>query len=431
MKCSSSARGRIARLLGTAFAASLLSALVGSFAAHAQPTQLTPPSTSTQPSAEELAKREAWRATMARTPTPKKGCFTSSYPNTEWQEVPCGTPSRYPNPPAHERGHGLPVATDPVGNSNDYSAQPVGNGLPDPGPNASTRPDTAGNNQSSGLISSAVGSFDSVTPAIQESGLWWTDNGPPPPPACNHPPPCPSPDTAPAPNALRAVPTRNAFSLQLNTQHFTTPACQGVTNCLGWQQFVFSQDQCSGPCVFIQYWLLGFGACPKESPFPPTPWTQSGNNCFISSYSQTAPAVPAGQLQGTTLTGIAASDKDTVVLTTANGTAMATSAESVLNLAQGWNAVEWNIFGDCCDFQAIFSAGSTLVLRTSVNSGANIFPPTCVREGFTGETNNLFLVSTPTPAPVLTLPAIVLTETNATERTPERCASTVGLGRNP
>lgn len=424
MKYSSSARGRVARFLGIMLAASLLSGLMSSFAARAQPAEPTPaPSAATQPSAEEVAKREAWRATIARTPAPKKGCFTASYPNTEWQETPCGPPSRYPNPPARGHGgHGLPVATTPVGDGNDFSAQPVVSGLAVQNPAGGPRPDAV-----SGLIFSATGSFDSVTPAnITETGPWTlTIPNPPPPP----PPPCrpaqgctqqQTPDTA------LTEQRANAFSLQLNTQFFPTPACQGHANCLGWQQFVFSQNQCNGPCVFIEYWLLDFGSgCPAG-------WTQWQDDCMLNSSSNPAPIVPADELQGTTLTGTAAADSDTVVLTTAgNVAAMITTPTSVLNLAQGWNTAEWNVVGDCCLSQASFSAGSTLVVRTSVNAGANSISATCVREGFTGESNNLFLALTPAVEPASTWPAIVFTESNATDGKPASCTGTVGIGRNP
>jgi hypothetical protein len=118
--------------------------------------------------------------------------------------------------------------------------------------------------------------------------------------------------------------------------------------------------------------------------------------------------VSAAQLQETTLTGIAAGNGDTVVLTTAgDAPAKSMTVDSMLNLAQHWNVVEWNVFGDCCGFQAGFSAGSTLVVNTSVNGGA---VATCVQEGFTGETNNLSLVGT--VAQDSTPPAIVFTQSN-------------------
>src|SRR6266481_3489786 len=59
-------------------------------AAHAQTPNLTPPSATTPlPPAKSLHQ---WRRGMARVPLPTKGCFTSSYPSREWQEVPCTTP---------------------------------------------------------------------------------------------------------------------------------------------------------------------------------------------------------------------------------------------------------------------------------------------------------------------------------------------------
>jgi hypothetical protein len=444
MKYSSSARGRVARLLSVMFAASLVSGLMSYFVARAQPTEPTPaPSAATQPSAEEAAKREAWRATIARTLVPKKGCFTALYPNTEWQEAPCGPPSPYPNRP--HGGHGL-HQLDTVGNGTDYSAQVVGL-IRDPGTLGSTIEHSAQVSGAAGRISSAVGSFDSVTPAaIAETGPWWTNkNCPPsPPPPCHPTEPCIHPDGGGGGgNAWCTVPKANAFSLQLNTQPFPTTACgQGVAECQGWQQFIFSQDQCDGPCVFIEYWLLNFGpSCPTSPPLScppgqtqPSPgqWTSNGeNDCWFNSCSMPAPAVSAAQLQETTLTGTAG-DMDTVVLTTA-GTATAMKADSVLNLAQAWNTVEWNVFGDGEGFQANLSPGSTLVVRTSVNSGADIDcnvqlcnPPTCVQEGFTGETNNLFLVGTPAVVPASTLPAIVFTESNAADRTPASCTGTLG-----
>jgi hypothetical protein len=46
------------------------------------------PAVTQPPSAKAL---DDWRRGMARVPLPKKGCFTSSYPGTQWQEVPCTT----------------------------------------------------------------------------------------------------------------------------------------------------------------------------------------------------------------------------------------------------------------------------------------------------------------------------------------------------
>ena len=396
MRYSSSARGRVVTFLSIILAGNLRSGLLSSFAAGAQPNEPTlAPSVAPSPSAGEAAKREAWRVTIAGTPAPKKGCFTASYPNTEWREVPRGRPSQYPNPARGSR-------TDAGGNSNDYSAQV------------------------SGLISSVVGSFDSVTPAtVTESGLWWGTNCPPTtrcPPAEPH---CVQQNPVSDINTC-TVKTHDAFSLQLNSQFFPTRLCQGhaVDNmpCQGWQQFVFSQDQCpDGPCVFVEYWLLYYGTTSPTAPPSScaTPWMPSeGVNWYCNSSPASVPHVSAAQLQETTLTAMAAAGGDTVMLTTAGAAAVSTppAADSMLNLVQHWNTVEWNVFGDCCGFQANFSAGSTLAVKTIVNTGAIA---TCVQEGFTAETNNLSLVGT--PAQDSTLPAIVFTQSNAVGGTPPSC----------
>src|SRR5437763_9878728 len=72
---------------------------------------------------------------IVRVPLPKGGCFAAQYPNRTWQEVPCVTPPNQPYP--HASGTARPRT---VGAGTDYFAQVT-----------------------SGLISSATGSFDSVS----------------------------------------------------------------------------------------------------------------------------------------------------------------------------------------------------------------------------------------------------------------------------
>jgi len=331
--------------------ASLLSGLLSSRVTWAQvpaptepapaPTlqlQLSPPLTTARPSP---AQWEAWRASMSRAPMPKKGCFKATYPNTEWQEVPCATPPLHPYPPARGR---LP---DTVGNGNDFAAQ-----------------------VSSGSISEAVGSFDSVAGVTSESGY------------------------------VGGVPREvaNSFSLQLNANTFTTSACSGAANpsaCQGWQQFVFNNSSCiynSGyvPCAYMQYWLIGYDTtCP-------TGWytyvISSETDCYQSSSAPQVPVQTIADLGQLSLTGNAASGgMDTLVLETASDMYSTQNEDSVLNLAEGWRAAEFNVFGDCCSDEANFNSGSTIVVRTSVDNGTTN-APSCVEEGFTGETNNLTLV---------------------------------------
>jgi hypothetical protein len=79
------------------------------------------------------------------------------------------------------------------------------------------------------------------------------------------------------------------------------------------------------------------------------------------------------------------------------------------DLTNGWRISEFNVFGDGGGSTATFNAGSTIVVRTSANSGMPATLPTCALEGFTGETNNLTLVSTPSIEPDVTWPSIVFT----------------------
>lgn len=365
VKSSSSLLGRGTKAFSLLVAAGLVWGFLSVTAFSQQPT--VPPAAATAPaqvpSPEERQKREEWQRSMSQIPVPKKGCFNSSYPSLEWHEVPCGPPSIYPNPPA--KG----PRPDIVGNGNDIAATVSGP-----------------------MISSATGTFDSVTPAnVTVSGPWGGN-----------------------PNAA------NAFTLQINSQFFDTPACNGVAGCRGWQQFIYSQNQCNGPCVFMEYWLISYGpSCPPGS------WMQSGNSCWFNSASKSAPAVTAAQLQGTTLTGTAGTTTDTVVLISPNGTATATGADSVVSLAQQWNTAEFNIFGDCCSSQTNFSANTTIVTRTRVVNGTTA-KPTCVAQGFTGETNNLsFGPSAPAASPPG--PAVIFTASSA-GGSPSNCAAATTVG---
>src|SRR3989442_12024855 len=103
--------------------------------------------------------------------------------------------------------HGVVTLT--VGNRNDVSAQAP-----------------------TGHISSATGSFDTLTNVTSESG--------------------------PIGNAGASL--ANTYTLQVNTEFFTTTVCNASTNtnCRGWEQFVFENSP-SISRAYIQYWLIDFG----------------------------------------------------------------------------------------------------------------------------------------------------------------------------
>src|SRR5438046_4870468 len=123
------------RTIAIALLFMLLPVLLSSFASAAE--QSTKSSAKSQSAAREEKARKEWQKQIAKMPVPKKGCYTATYPDKQWKEVPCGPPSKYPNT---------------VGGS-------IGN---DVGPQVTPL-----------LISSATGSFDSVTPStITETGPW-------------------------------------------------------------------------------------------------------------------------------------------------------------------------------------------------------------------------------------------------------------------
>jgi hypothetical protein len=140
------------------------------------------------PSAETLKN---WRNGMVQVPppsvaAPNGGCFTATYPNIQWQEVPCAQGVTVPPFPP------VPART-PAGGEG-FS---VGGGV-DP---------IAG--VTSGQVSTAVGSFDSVSGVTSITGEFGA----------------------------------NDYSLQLNSNTFSSPVCSGAgtpAQCVGWQQFVFS-----------------------------------------------------------------------------------------------------------------------------------------------------------------------------------------------
>jgi hypothetical protein len=311
---------------------------------------------------------QQWSHSIRVLSLPSGGCFNASYPMVKWDKVACKAAPDHPYLPA--RG---PFPGE-VGNGEDYSAEV------------------------SGLITSAIGSIPSVSAGASEEGI----------------------------DPYTGTSEPNTFTLQLNSNFFaSSPMCAGhglPSACQGWQQFVYS-DSPQESEVFMQYWLIQYNnTCPSG-------WISfsfSGSSeiyCYKNSDASTLSGarLTVSGLSGTTFEGSAdVSGKDAVVLTTASGQATATGAGSVLSLGNGWKAAEFAIVGDCCGTQATFSANTTTTVHTVVKSSSD-GPPTCVNEGFTGETNNLNLEGTPA---LLTqpFPTIASQQTNG-RATAASCAS--------
>ncbi len=334
---ASSVFARALKILAVAALASVASGQMASAGTRAAPA-----------SASLRQNQETWRAAMARVPQPKKGCFKASYPALAWQEVACIAAPRRPYGPT-------------VGGGIDFTAQV------------------------SGTISSATGSFDTVSGVTDEEGF---GNVP------------------------------NTYSLQLNASYFTSTAvCAGASvpaNCQGWEQFIYTNTG----SVFIEYWLIHYG------PSCPPGWTSSGPSCWMNGPATAVPVQPLSNLGQLTMTGTAGA-MESAQLFTGSNLYTAPGDDSIVNLAQGWKIAEYNIFGDGGQTQAVFNPGSTIVVRTTVHSGT-MMAPMCQLQGYSAESNNLSLVDT-AAVPAGPAPAVVFTETNIPGGLPG-CAAATGIG---
>jgi hypothetical protein len=246
----------------------------------------------------------------------------------------------------------VPFAPATVGNGVDYSAQV------------------------SGLISKATGTFHDVSPNITEKGKVGNEGSK----------------------------VANAFSLQLNTQFFSgSPACSGSADpakCLAWQQFVYGKFSGVGQ-VFMQYWLINYDTtCPAG-------WFTDSTDCYTNSSTATLTSpLTAKNLATVKLSGSATSGGlDKLSLSVGSGQAtLVTNSDSKIDLAAAWNTTEWDVFGDGGGGEAFFGTDTTLEAQTVLTATSHA-APTCVKEGFTAETNNLKLASTPAlgsePSPTL------------------------------
>lgn len=286
--------------------------------------------------------KAGWQAAIARVAAPGGGCYRASYPSLRWHAVTCVTAPRIPLVPALPRAAARHTGPATVGDGTDYSAVV------------------------SGLISKATGTFQNVSSGITEKGSVGGSGGQ----------------------------VANSFSLQINSQFFAgSPACSGSSNpsgCLAWQQFVYTFNGGGTGDVFMQYWLIDYDAtCPSG-------WFSFSSDCYTNSSASTVSAVTAKQLATVKLSGSAASGgNDAVSLSVGSGRATTvTGRDSKVDLAANWNTTEWGVYGDGGGSAANFGAGTTLEAQTALTSSSSS-APSCVEEGFTGETNNLSLAATP------------------------------------
>lgn len=364
--------------------ATLLIGLFYSYASSAAPTapHKTPPKpTAAAPAAadqkvspEEAKKRKDWALSMHKKAPPKKGCFTAAYPKTEWQEVRCGAPHNIPMIPRHGA---RPFV---VGNGDDIAA-----GAP------------------SGFISQAIGHFENIVNVTSESG--------------------PIANTGPS--------IANAYTLQINTNRFTSTVCAGSPNplCRGWQQFVYENDGSSG-AAYIQYWIIAYNAnCPTGQGWNQIP-LYGGTYCWKNNSLGVAvvPNQSITNIGNWILSGMVSSTGDSVTMSV-GGTAHTRTGDNAVNAAAGWTTAEFNLFGDGGNSSgggtATFNTGAAVTTRTEIIYGGTA-APNCVATGFTGEMNNLSFGPT-APGATAPGPAVIFDESIAGGAS-SNCAAAVTIG---
>jgi hypothetical protein len=296
-------------------------------------------SAATQP----IRTKAEWQAAITHVREPGRGCYQASYPALAWHTVKCVAAPKLPLVPAPLSRSARHAGPATVGDGQDYSAQ-----VP-------------------GLISQATGTFQNVSSGITEEGQ---------------------------PGGTGSE-VANGFSLQLNTQFFSgSPACSGSSDpsdCQAWQQFVYTYEDSTISYVFMQYWLIDYDAtCPSG-------WYTYSDDCYTNSNAAEVSTLTASQLASVQLSGSATSGgNDGVSLSVGSGQATTVTAnDSMIDLASYWNTTEWGVFGDGGGSEAYFGADTSLEAQTALTASSGSSAPTCVSEGFTGETNNLSLTATP------------------------------------
>jgi hypothetical protein len=318
---------------------------------------------------------DSWHDALAHRGLPAAGCFESTYPSTTWNRMACSTPPRLWFPvPRSRRKSGAQLN---VGDGIDYTA-----------------------NTSPHHMSMAIGAFP-----IERGVTSVTSEG-----CCGY-------------QGL------NSYSLQLNSQFFPTRACGTLTNCLGWEQFVYSNPPGTGEgALFIQDWLVAthgsFTKCP-----PSAGWQDVGFGCVQNSaYGAYIPNVAATDLKKVVETGVADSSGDSVYLAVgAHEYGMKdVQSDGITDLANHWKGAEFNIIGNGGGDVADFAGRSHLAVSIQTDTGLQQAPKCKPNSGTTGETNNLVFVGAPKTAPQLEYPSIEFSMSYQSGKTPscDRVAGT-------
>ncbi len=189
----------------------------------------------------------------------------------------------------------------------------------------------------------------------------------------------------------------DSYSLQINMNTFSTSACGGITNCYGWQQYIFdNQVPGVGTTVYIQYWLINHPSnCPSGYMYQPPGAGEPG--CYKNSTGVAVPVQALANLSDLAITGTAVNGGlDQLTLSTGTSIYSTYGEDTVLNASLGWTSAEFNVFGDdSAAPTATFSSGTLLSVELLVSNGVSTLAPEVIYQGYTYEGNNLTFAALP------------------------------------
>jgi hypothetical protein len=288
----------------------------------------------------------AWHNALHQNPLPAAGCYKASYPSQEWQNIACGAPLKqwYPRRTPHlELGQ-------TVGYGHDYTIV--------------TKPH---------LISQTIGSF----PVAKDVKTVTSVN-------------CPT---------CTGETGVNSYSLQLNSTLFNTKACGTLPECVGWEQFIYTNPTGSNDGqLLIEDWLImqytnGFSNCPPGQGWYFIP----DGGCVQNSQSVDVPNVPITSLGSIVVTGVAAKSGDSLYMSVGKTEygMKKIQGDGITDLADGWQGSEFNVLGNAGGDIADFNAGAKISVNIQADDGVKSAPTCPANSGETAETNNLFFIPAP------------------------------------
>jgi hypothetical protein len=328
------------------------------------------------PVGDAVTANAVWRDSVMRTQLPSAGCFQASYPSMTWERIACDTPPHLLYPltlgAQSTASDSLPreatsSGSNTVGDGNDYTAA------------------------TTAVMSSAIGSFPTVTGVTSVTST--------PNPAFGDDCEC----------------GKNSYTLQLNSSFFSSAACNGESNCAGWEQFVYENPTGSSKgSLFIQDWLIpanltGSIKCPRGKG-----WESADGGCVQNSPSSVSiPNIAIANLGELKETGDAATSGDSVYLAVGSTVYGMKNVQSdgITDLASNWKGAEFNIVGNAGGSVAEFNAGSSVTVSLQTDTGNTSAPACDADSGTTGESSNLSFVAAPSPTE-LTYPSILFKESN-------------------